>query len=56
MSLQTVRVEIDIVDLFDFAEGSTRNWKEGNEIFKNNHVILAGVTKVVDEAVHIFSS
>lgn len=54
--LQSVRVEIDIVDLFDFAEGSIRNWKEGNEVFKNNHVIVAGVTKIVGDSVHIFCS
>lgn len=54
--LQSVRVEVDIVDLFDFAQESTRNWKEGNEIFKNNHVIVVGVTKVAGESIHIFCS
>ncbi|XP_062704037.1 uncharacterized protein LOC134286441 [Aedes albopictus] len=54
--LQTVRVEIDIVDLFDFADGSKRNWKEGNEVFKNGHVMVAGVTKVEGSSVHIFCS
>lgn len=54
--LQSVRVEIDIVDLFDFAEGSIRNWKEGNEVFKNSHVIVAEVTKIVGDSVHIFCS
>ncbi|XP_062565924.1 uncharacterized protein LOC134228157 [Armigeres subalbatus] len=55
-NLYNVRVEVDIVDLFEFAQGSRRNWLEGNEVFKNNHVLIAGVSKVVDDTFHIFCS
>lgn len=56
MLMDTVRVDIDIVDLFDFAEESRRNWLEGNQLYKNNHVIIIGITKADGEKLHIFCS
>lgn len=53
---QIIRVEVDIVDLFEYAEGSRRNWVEGNQIFKNDHVIIAGVTKIEGDQIHVFCS
>ncbi|XP_062551570.1 uncharacterized protein LOC134216782 [Armigeres subalbatus] len=54
--LHTIRVDVDIVDLFDFAEKSRRNWIEGNQLFKNNHVLIAGATKIKGSQIHIFCS
>ncbi|XP_065077266.1 uncharacterized protein LOC135700633 [Ochlerotatus camptorhynchus] len=54
--MDTIRVNIDIVDLFEFAKESRRHWIEGNELYKNNHVIIVGVTKIDGPHIHIFCS
>ncbi|XP_021706686.1 uncharacterized protein LOC110678311 [Aedes aegypti] len=53
---QTIRVEVDIVNLFEYAEENRRNWVEGNQIFKNNHVVIEGVTKLEGDQIHVFCS
>lgn len=56
IAISTVVVNIDIVDLFDYAQESRRTWIEGNQVYQSNHVLIVGCTGRDGNKLQLFGS